>query len=222
MNNLLYEANAMLANGGFEYAICGGYAVDLFLGRESRLHGDIDILAYWTERDKIILYMQSLGFEVYEMLGGGRAHHITDVADQKRVKRNIFCCKPDCELVSLVGTEEKGIFLIDFRHIGQTKLNFIEFLFNERTDTEFIYARNHAVRRTLEKAVLHYDNIPFLSPELCLLYKSTDTEREGYQQDYELASEAMSPEQREWLDDALGLTNPEGHKWRLSADRPRR
>lgn len=72
------------------------------LAREAaRKHGDIDILAYWPERDRIILYMQSLGFGVYEMLGEGKAHFISDVRIQMRLKRNIFCVKGDCELVEL-------------------------------------------------------------------------------------------------------------------------
>ena len=29
-------------------------------------------------------------------------------------------------------TDESGIYSVDFKHIGQTRLNFIEFLFNEK------------------------------------------------------------------------------------------
>ncbi len=85
MNPLIPESNHLLSKGNFEYAICGGFAIDLFLGYESRKHGDIDILAYWKDRDKIIDYMKALGFEVYEMLGEGKAHHITDVKSNMTV-----------------------------------------------------------------------------------------------------------------------------------------
>ena len=90
MNDLIRQANKLLQNHGFEYAFCGGWAIDLFIGTETRKHGDIDILAYWQERDTLIEYMQSLGFSVYEMLGGGKAHHITDINYQIKSKRNIF------------------------------------------------------------------------------------------------------------------------------------
>lgn len=56
--------------------------------------------------------MKSLDFDVYEMLGGGKAHRITDVGEQYKTKRNIFCCKADCELVQLSETEEEDIFII--------------------------------------------------------------------------------------------------------------
>lgn len=215
MNSLVNQANKTLSNQQFEYAFCGGYAIDLFLNYESRKHGDIDIFAYWKDRDKIILYMQSLGFEAYEMLGGGKAHHITDINVQMKIKRNIFCCKKDCELVKLSKTNENDIYNIDFFHIGQSKLNFIEFLFNDKTDTELLYARNHAVKRKLEDAILFNNEIPYLAPEICLLYKSTDTEREGYQQDYDLAIRKMNKEQIEWLSKTINFLYPEGHKWKL-------
>ena len=73
MNKLIQEANELLKNGGFDYAFCGGQGLDLFLGYESRVHGDIDVCAFWEDRDRIIRYMQAQGFEVYEMLGGGTA-----------------------------------------------------------------------------------------------------------------------------------------------------
>lgn len=215
MNNLIVQANELLQNHGFEYAFCGGWAIDLFLGTETRKHGDIDILAYWPERDTIIQYMQSLGFQVYEMLGGGRVHYITDICNQIKSKRNIFCCTPDCELVNLSTAEDTDIYFLDFKHTGLTKLNFIEFLFNDKDDTDLFYARNHAVREALTDAILYSGSLPYLSPEMCLLYKSTDTEREGYQSDYDNAMANMNGRQRCWLNDALVVMYPEGHKWKF-------
>ena len=213
MNRLIPEADELLKNGGFEYAFCGGQALDLFLGYESRVHGDIDVCAYWNDRDSIIQYMQSLGFEVYEMLGGGRAHRITDVSDQIGKKKNIFCFRNGCPLVKTYPPDEDGCCWMEFFHIGQTKLDFIEFLFNDKTQKAFQYARNREITLGLEKAVLFSEGIPYLSPELCLLYKSTNIEREGYQQDFELAWKAMSPSQRDWLRNALLCEYPNGHPW---------
>lgn len=113
----------------------------------------------------------------------------------------------------LFPTSEKDVYIMDFDHIGQTKLNFIEFLFDEKSDTEFLYKRNHNIRLALDKAILFADGIPFLAPEVCLLYKSTDVQREGYQQDYEKAAEKMSEEQRLWLNTSLIAMYPDGHKW---------
>ncbi|MEA4831530.1 MAG: hypothetical protein VB118_02800 [Oscillospiraceae bacterium] len=215
MNYLIKQADELLKNHGFEYAFCGGWAIDLFIEAETRKHSDIDIHAYWQERNTIILYMQSLGFEVYEMLGGGMAHHITDIYNQIKSKRNIFCCKPDCELVCLSPEDKDGICGINFQHIGQTKLNFLEFLFNDKSENTLIYARNHEIKQPLTEAILYSDNIPYLSPEFCILYKSNDTERDGYQHDYYTAMTKMNEHQKQWLINALDTMYPQGHKWRL-------
>lgn len=215
MSKLLEEAVKLLNGQNFEYAICGGFAIDLFLGYESRKHGDIDILAYWKERNTIILYMQSLGYKVYEMLGGGLAHHITNIDYQKNMKQNIFCLTKDCELVEITPTDETDIYVIDFFHVGQTKLNFVEFLFNDKDENDFLYARNKAIKRELRKVILYKNDIPYLAPELLLLYKSTDTEREGYQQDFDLAFLKMKEEQKDWLNNSLKIMYPDGHKWLL-------
>ncbi len=203
----------MLSGGGFEYAVCGGRAVDMFIGRNTRAHGDIDILAYWSERDKIIAYMLSLGFSVYEMLGGGKVHRITDTAKQMRIKRNIFCAKDGCELFKLYPEGGEDVFRLEFFHGNQVKADFIEILFNDRTETDFLYARDKSVSLPLERAFLSRDGLPYLAPELCLLYKSTDTEREGYQADFDLAYPLMSEESRAFLQAALRKLYPDGHKW---------
>ncbi len=213
MNHLIREADELLKNGGFQYAVCGGFAIELFLDKTVRNHGDIDISAFWDERDKIILYMQSLGWSVYELCGGGMAHYITDVSNQLKTKRNIFCMTNDCSIVSLTPTNEADMFVVDFDHNGQEHLTFIEFLFNNAENGRFLYARNHAVFLPLARAILSRDGIQYLAPEMVLLYKSTDTERDGYQFDYDAAMEMMSDEQKKWLHDALTVMNPAGHKW---------
>ena len=207
------KADELLRRGEFEYAFCGGQAIDLFLGFESRIHGDIDVCAYWNERDKIILFMQSQGFFVYEALGDGRAHLITDISKQMKIKRNIFCFKEGCPLVKLSPLDENDCCFWEFFHVGQSELDFVEFLFNDRSETHFEYARDRNIKREIAKAVMFADGVPYLAPEICILYKSTDTARTGYQQDFELAYRAMDDEQRAWLQGALRTAYPEGHGW---------
>ncbi|MDE5892009.1 MAG: hypothetical protein K2H45_03685, partial [Acetatifactor sp.] len=155
INSLLDEAVNLLKRQSWEWAVCGGLGIDLFLGYESRRHGDIDILAYWKDRDDIIRSMWEEGYQVYEMLGGGKVHHITDIQVQRYEKRNIFAMLEGCELVRLTPTGEKDIYDNHFSHEGLKKLNFVEFLFNDRDEDWFYYARNKAVKRELSKAILY-------------------------------------------------------------------
>jgi len=213
MNHLISDAHSLLNNKGFDYAICGGFAIELFINREIRTHGDIDISAYWEDRDKIIAFMQALGWQVYEMCGGGIAHRIANIAQQLKVKRNIFCFTDACDLVTLVPTSEKGMFHLKFDPKGQGRLNFIEFLFNHKTKKDFIYARDCEIMLPLSRAVLYKEGIPFLAPELVLLYKSTDFSREGYQVDFDSVTPKMERKQRQWLKDALRKTAAPTHPW---------
>ena len=52
-HKLIIKANEQLKNGGFEYAICGGYAIELFLNRTIRKHGDIDVSDYFQHSLKL-------------------------------------------------------------------------------------------------------------------------------------------------------------------------
>lgn len=217
MNKLVTEAHELLKNGGFDYAICGGQALDMFLGYESRTHGDVDICAFRDERDRIIRYMQSLGFDVYEMLGGGKVHRITDLFLQNRQK-NIFCARENCPLVKLYPTDETDVYWMEFFHTGETEPDYIEFLFNDRTQGAFEYARNREITLGVDRAVLFSDGIPYLAPELILLYKSTDIERDGYQQDFELAYRKMDASQKAWFRNAIRQEYPEGHQWLDAAE----
>ncbi len=212
-NKLVLEANEILKNGGFDYAFCGGQALDMFLGYESRVHGDIDICAFWNDRDKIIQYMMAHGYKVFEMFGGGRAHPVTETSKPVGLKKNIFCCLEGCPLVKTYPVEEDGNCWMEFFHVGQTELDYIEFLFNEKTADVFEYSRNSEITLELEKAIRFCEGIPYLAPEMILLYKSTDIEREGYQQDFELAYKAMDDSQKTWLQNALKKEYPDGHKW---------
>lgn len=81
--------------------------------------------------------------------------------------------------MKLYPQDENDWCWMEFFHIGQTRLDYIEFLFNDRSKTHFEYARDREIRRELDKAVLFSDGVPYLALEICLLYKSADMEREG-------------------------------------------
>ena len=212
MNPLIFECNNLLKDNGFDYAFCGGHALDIHLGYTTRPHGDIDLSAYWEDRNKIISFVQSQGWIVYEAMGGGKVHLITDTDVQKQIKLNIFCVKENCPFfhVELINN---GVYLCDIEHGEQKDMDFIEFLFNKRTVDDFIYSRNNEVRRNIDKAVLCKNGISYFAPELVLLYKSTDIAREENRLDFGLIASLLLDDSREWLINALTMTFPAGHEW---------
>lgn len=212
MQQLVKNAAALLAQAPFTWAICGRQAADLFLGRETRVHSDIDILAFLDERNTVIDWCIAGGWKVYEMLGGGKCHRLTRSGDSVGEK-NIFAAQESCPLFKLYPTEEPNVFGLEFFHTGQQKLDFVEFLFDTRENDSFCYRRNPALSRPLEQSLLRQEGVLYLAPEWVCLYKSTDTERPGYKQDFRLLWEAMSEDARAWLAVALRTQFPEGHPW---------
>ena len=184
----------------------------MYLNKQVRSHGDIDISAFWEDRNAIIEYMQSKEWTVYEACGGGVVHLIDNIDNQKYIKRNIFCVKACC---TFFHTEPCGedMFKYEIDHIEQSQLDYIEFLFNTYNEKGFVYARNSNIIRTLDKAILKNDSIPYLSPELVLLYKSTDIMREGYQLDFDVTISHLSEDSKQWLINAFNIMYPDGHIW---------
>jgi hypothetical protein len=92
---------------------------------------------------------------------------------------------------------------------------FIDFLLADM-DGVWRYRREPLVLRSTERMSLTTDSgIPFLAPELALLFKSKNTsnqERPKDQSDFEKILPHLEPERRAWLHWALVATSPD-HPW---------
>jgi len=195
-----------------EYAICGGHAIDLFLDVKTRPHKDLDVSIFQEDRDKIISYMLNKGWDIYEPYGTEYLHKINNIENQKRLKLNIWCVKPNNP--HYIFTEhENNTYDVIFDNSEQSKLNYIEFLFNTQNDGKFLYSRNHNIGLNLDEAILQDRGIPYIAPEMVLLYKSTAIDNFDYQLDFENASIKMNDKQLMWLKDSLQIMFPNGHKW---------
>ena len=54
-----------MADCNFSYAICGGYALELFLNREIRSHVDIDIFIFHDDRKQVAKYFIDRDWQIY-------------------------------------------------------------------------------------------------------------------------------------------------------------
>lgn len=212
MNQLLSNANDFLSHGGFEYAICGGFALDLFTNTDMRIHSDIDVSVFEKDKNKIYLFMKKNKWNIYEFCGQGIVYLITSANDCQS-NRNFMCVKDNCEIVKFFPCDRgDNYFFHEFFDTGIKSFNYIEFLFNESKNNDFIF--NSDISREMSKAILKRNNIPYLSPELVLLYKSENFERKWYQYDYEKTIAEMNSEQRNWFIGSLDILYPNGHIWR--------
>ena len=114
----------------------------------------------------------------------------------------------------------KNYFTHEFVYTGIKTFNYVEFLFNSKTDYDFIFDGNTSIKREISKAILKKDNIPYLAPELVLLYKSEKLQRKDYdrikkhQMDYDETISKMNTEQIYWFNNSLDILYPNGHAWR--------
>jgi len=168
----LLAAHELLTANGIPWAVAGGWALDLFLGRETRDHADLDLAVWRVDQHKL----QAAAAPDWEL----------QVADDGALRP-----WSGGEWLSLPIHE---IHARRVRHPGTS----LELLLNERDDTAWIYRRDPEVRRDLGRAILERDGIPFLAPEIVLLYKSK-APRLTDESDLRVALPALTAEQRQWL-----------------------
>ncbi len=166
------------------WGIAGGWAIDLFLQRETRPHSDIDIA----------------------ILRGDQRSIRARVAFGHMEKVLNHCLSPwraDEELQSPVH-ELHATWPDGFR---------LEFLLNDHDHhtRQWLFRRDHRIRRPLVVTFLSRATLPYLAPEIVLLYKS---KAPAPKDDADLACVLpyLSVDQRGWLQHALALTAP-GHRW---------
>ncbi len=213
MNDLLVQASNLLSDAPATWAVCGGFALDLFLGRNIRKHGDIDICVFEKDRNDLCRYMLSQdGWNVYEFRGGGKVRPLGRNS-RSEAGRNLMCVKDGCDLVKFYPSDESDLLWYEFFHTGITDLNYLEFLFNTIKDDHFVFGRQTGIKRELSKAILFKNGIPYLAPEIVLLFKASNSESPEYQLDLDETFPHVSGEQRQWFLQSLNVLYPGGHRW---------
>lgn len=214
MDQLIKTAKDFLSNLQIRWAVCGGYALDLFLDRPIRVHSDIDICVFEKDRDTILRYMLKNNWRVFEFRGQGKLRPLNDTSISD-VGRNLMCMKGECDIVRFYPCEDPGLIYHHFLHVGINTFNYVEFLFSKTNNKHFVFDITKNIYRDLSKAILFNESIPYLAPEIALLYKSSQAEREEYHYDFEQTYPHMSLEQQEWFEKNLDILYPNGHKWKV-------
>jgi hypothetical protein len=163
----------------------GGWALDLYLGKVTRPHKDLDIGIF--RKDAAIVLAALPGWEFFEARDGVLSR--LAVGDAPRVEVNSLWCKranaAQWEL-ELMLDESEGEFWVF------------------RRDPRISYPLSSAIRRNPE-------GIAFLAPEIQLLYKARATRAQD-QADFDHAVPHLARAARSWLHDSLMSMDPE-HAW---------
>lgn len=212
MNKLIKDCYEFMKDADFSYAICGGYALELFLNKKIRIHSDIDITVFKEDTLKAIKYIKSKSWDMYELIGEGLVHIINDNKDT--IDICAFCLKQKCSLVKM-NKKDDDTYGLEIKSSEQHQFDFLEIIFNKQKDSKFILNENINITRDMDKAILFYENIPYLSPEVILFLKSNNaySMREDYNIDFNMVSPHLPNENKLWLINALEKAYPNGHIW---------
>jgi len=180
-----HQAARWFSSVNIPWWIAGGWALDLFLGRETRPHQDLDVGL--LRRNVLDMLRLLPAWEFFEAQNGVLTR--LGVGDA-----------PALDVHSLWG-----------RPVG-TDLWMLELLLDESEDDDWVFRRQPAIRRAHGTIVRRSpEQIPYLAPEIQLLYKAK-CPRLRDRADFGRTAPSLDSASRAWLLDALVWLDPE-HEW---------
>ena len=221
MNNVILDGHNLILKSGLSYAICGGFAIDLFLNRKIRRHTDYDITIFEENRKDILRFMFEQGWDIYDHIwdNEGTDYLIPINSPDEERALKAFCVwavKPGCTLLTIEPKdEENNIFGYKMISNEVKNCDFIEIHFDGRDNDNFICNKKANITRALDKAILYSDGIPYLAPEVILYHKSAPEYIIWPKTifDFYHTAHLLSDESRQWFIVALKATYPDGHEW---------
>ena len=165
--------------------VAGGWAIDLFAGGQSRPHKDLDIGI--LRRDALHVISMLSSWEFFEAKGGELTRLHGGVVPRAEV--NSLWCRP-----------------------ADTTQWVLELMLDDSDDDRWVFRRDARIQRPLTIAIRrNAEGIPYLTPEIQLLYKARATRAQD-QADFDHIAPRLAADARTWLQESLAKTDPE-HVW---------
>jgi GNAT superfamily N-acetyltransferase len=181
------EAAAAFAAAGVTCWVAGGWALDLFQGRQTRPHEDTDVLMLRDDQER--LFDAFPGWEIYRT-------HAPSLAHWNGVP--FLDATPNVWL----------------RRTGEEPWA-LEAMFLDVEGAEWFYRRDRRIHGAVaDVGLVTPDGIPYLRPEIQLLFKGgASVLREKDTRDLLEALPLLPAQSRAWLAAALRRQFPQGHEW---------
>ena len=170
---------------GFDrpWFIAGGWAIDLFIGKGTREHKDIEFAIF--RKDQIYLKNYLKEWEFKKVVNG--KFHAWE-------------------------SEFLELPIHEIHALNMLSGDKIEILLNETKENNWIFRRDLRISYPLNSIwSINETGIPYLKPEIVLLYKAKNT-REIDHQDFLKIKDYLDKKKKKWLKNALEIHEPE-HKW---------
>ena len=184
------EIHALLRDAPFAWWVAGGWALDLFLGRQTRPHFDIDVAVARADQPLLQSYLNTMEFWAIRR----------NETDQLILKV--------WDAGSILGPEFPGVWVREAAHSPWR----FEFLFQEMDPPLWIFRHWDAVRHPLDEiTAVDPQGIPYLHPEIVLLTKAMRL-RPVDEQDFQTILPGLGKSKRARLAADIQLFN-RSHPW---------
>jgi hypothetical protein len=175
---------AIMARVGVWWAVAGGWAIDLWLGEQTRDHHDIEVVVRRCDQHMVHAAL-SAEWELFALdPPGGGWQPWSGVPI-------------DAPAFQLQARSSSGEFDLFTEEVDEAQWHF-------RRDVRITTGSEEVI-------VSSASGIPIVRPEIQLLYMAKSTEPKN-EHDFEMARPHLSSEAAIWLKDALQKTLP-GHRW---------
>ncbi|ULG72297.1 nucleotidyltransferase domain-containing protein [Macrococcus brunensis] len=172
----LEQIKVLFSAADFKWGIAGGWAIDLYIERQTRQHEDMDILILSSEQQNLFNYLKS--FTVYVAKDG---------------KLSIWSGQKIDDSCSLWVSEHQSTPFI------------FEILLMDIVEDKWIYKRDRKINGELNSLFIEskYD-VKIVAPEVQLLYKlGASSIRDKDIQDLKAVYKFLDASQLEWLEASL-------------------
>lgn len=168
------------------WCVVGGWALELFHG-QPREHEDLEIAVAVADFD--LVHERLSGYEFFVPVGEGRLRPLDDAGDAFFVSHQTW---------------------VRERTTGKWRVDIMR---NPHDGDTWICRRDRRIRRPYAEVIDRTpDGIPFMRPELALLFKAKLV-RPKDETDLETTLPFLSGEARSWLADALAQVYGADHRW---------
>jgi hypothetical protein len=170
------------------WAIAGGWAIDLWLGRQTREHHDVEV-SMLREDQARIRELATTGWELSCIDPPGTGWRgLTD---------DELLLPPSFQLKAKTPDSEFDVFL------------------ESTDDEEWIFRRDRRVHRSCDSVrVTTASGFPVIAPEVQLLYMAKDAAPK-HEHDFNAALSTLDASATRWLSASLALAHPD-HRWRAA------
>ena len=176
----------ILSDAPFPWCLAGGYAVEMFVGREFRFHSDVDIVIFREDQHAVQRHLN--GWHLYA----------SDPPGTHRVWN-------DSEYLV------EGIHDIWAYRNGQDHWE-CQFMIQEATGGTWFYRRDERVSGDVNNFIETYRDWPCIRIEIQLLYKSKAL-RAKDEEDFKQCLPLLDSSRRAWLASKLRQLYSDSHPW---------